>query len=386
MWQQMANQNGKTKTSVNEIVARHSPKISLIRKQGGCVKNNIGEWKLSRKALKFTWEISEASLLFLYYLVSINSNALATSISYKPTDSHSYLLFSSSHPNHTKQSIPYSQFLRLRRLCSDDKDFETKSSEMRSFFVQRGYPTHLLDTAVQRASSIPRSDTLKQRLESVSEDKIPLVLTFHPFNYKVRDIIRRNFHVLKNDPETSFIFSDNPSVSFRRNKNIRDSLVHCALRQNLSAPAGTFPCSWTRCKTCSFLNASTCISRPKSNFVIRHCFTCISSNLIYCISCSRCGLLYVGETGRRLSDRFAEHLRSVRNGDVDKPVARHFNSANHSLSDMKVCAFSQISGGNNSCKSVSSLKLGPFPLTDSMNVFLLPNPCVANVFALYGWA
>ena len=56
------------------------------------------------------------------------------------------------------------------------------------------------------------------------------------------------------------------------------------------------------------------------------------------------------ETGRRLSDRFAEHLRSVRNGDVDKPVARHFNSTNHSLSDMKICAISQIFGGNNSHK------------------------------------
>ena len=181
--------------------------------------------------------------------MSINGNALATSVSYKPTHSHSYRLFLSSHPNHIKRSIPYSQFLRLRRLCSDDKDFETKSSELRFFFVQCGYPTHLLDTAVQGASSIPSSDTLKQRLESVLEDKILLVLTFHPFNYKVRDIIRRNFHIVKNDPETSSIFSDNLLISFRRNKNIRDSLVYSTLRQNLSAPAGTFPCSRTCCNT-----------------------------------------------------------------------------------------------------------------------------------------
>ena len=42
-----------------------------------------------------------------------------------------------------------------------------------------------------------------------------LVLTFHPFNFKVRDLIRKNFHILKNDPETSAIFSNNPLVSFR---------------------------------------------------------------------------------------------------------------------------------------------------------------------------
>ena len=53
------------------------------------------------------------------------------------TDSHSYLLFSSSHPNLSKQSIPYFQFLRLRRLCSDDKDFEIKSLETKTFSISR---------------------------------------------------------------------------------------------------------------------------------------------------------------------------------------------------------------------------------------------------------
>ena len=69
------------------------------------------------------------------------------------------------------------------------------------------------------------------------------------------------------------------------------------------------------------------------------------SNIIYCISCSKCCKLYIGETGRCLSDRFAEHLCSARNNDVDKPVARHFNATNHSISDIKVCPISSIFGG-----------------------------------------
>ena len=106
-------------------------------------------------ALQFTWEISETSVSFLDILVSINGNLLSTSVFYKPTHSHSYLLFSSSHPNHTKRSIPFSQFLRLRRICSEDEDFQAKSLEIRHFFVQRGYPTSLLDTAFSKASQIP---------------------------------------------------------------------------------------------------------------------------------------------------------------------------------------------------------------------------------------
>ena len=87
-----------------------------------------------------------------------------------------------------------------------------------------------------------------------------------------------------------------------------------------------FFCSRARCYTYSFLNSATSIS--ESNFVFWHNFTCTSCNIIYCISCSKCYKLYIGETGRRLSDRFAEHLRSVRNNVVDKPVAQHFNAAN----------------------------------------------------------
>ncbi len=132
------------------------------------------------------------------YFVSINGNRLVTSVFYKPTDSHSHLLYSSSHPNHTKRSIPFSQFLRLCRLCSEDEDFHTKSLEMRDFFVQRGYPTSLLDTALSKASQIPLSETLTNPVTNVTENnQIPLVLTFHPFNFKVRDIIRKNFHILK---------------------------------------------------------------------------------------------------------------------------------------------------------------------------------------------
>ena len=57
---------------------------------------------LIHPVLKFTWEISETCVSLLYISVSINGDALATSVSYKPTDSHSYLLFSSFHPNHIK--------------------------------------------------------------------------------------------------------------------------------------------------------------------------------------------------------------------------------------------------------------------------------------------
>jgi len=107
-------------------------------------------------ALKYTWEISDTSLPFLGIKVSIEGNGLCISVHYKPTYSHSYLLYSSSHQLHVKNSIPYSQFLRLRRLCSDDSDFSLKSEEMCDFFDKRGYPASVIQTGHHRAQQIDR--------------------------------------------------------------------------------------------------------------------------------------------------------------------------------------------------------------------------------------
>ena len=112
-------------------------------------------------ALKYTWEISEISLAYLDIKVSIRGNVLCTSVHYKPTDSHSYLLYSLSHPSHVKNSIPYSQFLRLRHLCSDDSDFSSKSEEMCQFFEKRGYPVSVVKAGHHRAQQFDRQSSLQ---------------------------------------------------------------------------------------------------------------------------------------------------------------------------------------------------------------------------------
>ena len=60
--------------------------------------------------------------------------------------------------------------------------------------------------------------------------------------------------------------------------------------------------------------------------------------------------IYVGETGRRLGDRFREHLLDVERNDKDAslPVARHFNLPNHSCQHMTICDLSLQQGNTES--------------------------------------
>ena len=92
--------------------------------------------------------------------------------------------------------------------------------------------------------------------------------------------------------------------------------------------------------------------RPKNSTQISDHFDCTSRNVIYCIRCTACNQLYIGETGRRLGDRFREHLLDVKNNsqDISKPVARHFNQPGHSHNNMKIFGLSLHQGNTESRK------------------------------------
>ena len=270
---------------------------------------------------------------------------------YKPTDSHSYLLHSSSDPSHVKNSIPYAQFLRLRRLCSDDSDFPNKSQERCEFFEKRGYPASEIQTAHHCTQQTDRQSAL-QTSQKEKNDRIPFTLTFHSHNNPVKAINLNNFKILQNDPETGAIFPQPPLISFKRGKNVGNFLVKSTFK-TIEQP-GTFKCARSRCKTCPFVQNADKISGLKRSVKITDRFTCTSANVIYCITCTLCKKLYIGETGRRLGDRFREHLREVEKDDkaASKPVARHFNLPNHSKEHMSICGLSLHQGTTDSRKNL----------------------------------
>ena len=95
-----------------------------------------------------------------------------------------------------KNSIPYSQFLRLRRLCTDGSDFSRKSEEMCQLFEKRGYPVSVVKAGHHRAQQFDRQSAL-QTSQKDKNDRIPFTLTFHPHNHAVKSIILNNFKLVE---------------------------------------------------------------------------------------------------------------------------------------------------------------------------------------------
>lgn len=303
-------------------------------------------------AIKFTYEISTTQIPFLDILISLNQNTISTSIFYKPTASHAYLDYTSAHSTSTRNAIPYSQFLRLKRLCSSDDDFSAKSEEMVTFFSRRNYPPALTVSSLERAKAVPRTTTLSQP-PRIPDTRPRVILTYHPHHLPIKKILLNRWDILQQDPNSSECFPQPPSVSYRRGTNLKDHLVRSKLTTLPPTPAnpGTRPCNKDSCGVCPFLDNSVRISGPKSNFTVRRNFHCQLSNIIYAIrciapSCLNQKVMYIGETGRTFETRIKEHLASIRN-KKSTSVARHFTeTAGHSPDAFRAQVLWQLKNDN----------------------------------------
>ena len=142
--------------------------------------------------IRFTYEYSDKKVSFLDLQVDIVEGKLITSLFVKPTDRHQYLHYSSCHPEHTKRSIIYSQTLRLKRLCSLERDFKEKLSEMKSWFLKRGNPERIIDYEMEKVNF--RENKKKSGINK--RKGVPVVVTYHPKLKNLSKIIKDNLYLL----------------------------------------------------------------------------------------------------------------------------------------------------------------------------------------------
>ena len=74
--------------------------------------------------MKFEYQIWKTSISFLDTDEYIKNNKLCTKLYRKATDCQTFLNINSEHLKSLKASIPYSQALRIKRICSKATYFE----------------------------------------------------------------------------------------------------------------------------------------------------------------------------------------------------------------------------------------------------------------------
>lgn len=264
----------------------------------------------------------------------------------KETDSHSYLLFSSAHPSSCISSIPYSQLLRVRRICTRTQDFVRNSKELIFHFAQRGYPLQLLIDTFNKVLSLDRDTLLVKQTIPVPDTQTPVekkmifTTTFHPVvSPRIPPIIKENQPLLLAVKDTMPLATGQVIFGHRRNKNLRQHLVQSRFTSTRIAPRSDYSCTTVNCRYCLKINLSGRIKSKvtgKSYTTIRNT-DCRKNNLVYCLQCNGCGKQYVGQCKRPIFKRWTEHFAHIIHVHREIPIGFHFNQPDHKgIDDLEI--------------------------------------------------
>ena len=280
-------------------------------------------------SIKFVPTVSETSVPFLDVEVNFINGKIETDLYSKPTDSHSYLHWSSCHPLNTKKGIPYSQALRLRRICSQEVDFQKRLKELDSYLRLRGFPSKYIKLAFEKVRPLNRHETLVYKTSKTS-NRITFPITYHPNLHNLNNTLHDKYNnILLLDPNNLSIFKEPPMLAYRRPPNLRNFLTRSTL-PNCNATnetKGFHLCNNPKCDIHKYINVDPQFvsTSTQKSYPLHQKFDCNSHGVIYLITCkvAQCGKQYVGETGREFVERTREHIKDISHGRA-KPVPSHF--------------------------------------------------------------
>ena len=155
--------------------------------------------------------------------------------------------------------------------------------------------------------------------------------------------------MVNQDQYLNSVFPAPPLTAFKRQRNIKDMLIRAKVpAQTRRYPErklkGMFKCG-KNCSGCPYIKGEKSVKFGKNQkWTLNRKMTCENFNVIYMIECQKpeCKLRYIGESGRFLRYRLAEHRGYVVNKLTNKPTGAHFNLKGHGLSDMKIIIIEQV--------------------------------------------
>ena len=214
-------------------------------------------------------------------------NNLQTTLYRELPDQQSYLHAKSEYPSALKNSIAYSQTLRLKTICSTEDEYQSKCAFMKQKLSERKYNEDHLNKQMEKVVLIERKELLQNNEKINSKKNIPTQQNIP----NISEIVRKNWYILQINPEFRNVFVNKPAIAFKRYKNIRD-LIDGHLIKDGKVAKKKLEKRQDKSKTCYTTRSALCYMQMvntntfKSNqtkrvFNINHTITCKSQWITY---------------------------------------------------------------------------------------------------------
>ncbi|XP_040212985.1 uncharacterized protein LOC120943646 [Rana temporaria] len=308
---------------------------------------------VNERNLKFTFTASSDQVTFLdLTILKDGDGRITSSLFRKETAGNTLLHATSAHPTNLLKSIPYAQYLRLRRNCTMTKDFLLQANLLRQRLLLRGYSKSLLRKAFNKAARQSRINLLFKQKVNTESQPVRFITRYSSHHIEVRNILNKHWSLLTNDPILSNYIGQRPDITFKRSRSLRDKLTSSHYKTNSNQqrpPNGMMRCG--RCNFCPWVREGTTFSLPNGEIFTPNFYAdCNTQGIIYLMTCS-CHAFYVGKTIRNFKHRIRDHVYYSSQGKMVTSVSRHldlYHKFNTSVASFIVLAIvpKDCRGGN----------------------------------------
>ena len=295
-------------------------------------------------SIKFDCKHAKDVINFLDTNVHINPDGtLKTSLYQKPTDRNAYLHHTSYHPAQLIANIPYGQFLRVKKICSDPADTTRSIQDLERKFHERGFPKASTEQQKKKTEGVTRPNLLIDKVKTRS-NRTPFTATYNERHPPIKKIINSHWDILRTHGDLAETFTEKPVVAFKRNRNLRDIVGNMHLSRGRKIIKEKRKPRFPGSKACLTHGNNQCCRHLQSTktfrsdvtgeeFEIRHDLNCRSKNVLYLGHCAICpSRQYVGKSEPPAHLRINSHRYDVhhpKGGAFDK----HFLLPGHSFNE-----------------------------------------------------
>ena len=188
--------------------------------------------------------------------------------------------------------------LRIRRNCTEWIDCSKNIIKLCLHLSKRGYPNDIIKDSVKRVAKLRQSDALKSQLIDGSNCKFFCITEYNPSIPDIQSFIRNMWSLFDRSSSTRILLEHKIIFGHRKPKCIQEWLtranVNPILTKSIRLKCHKFP----KCIHCPKLikNGKIISTSTQQTYSIPRKISCNSTNVIYCIECTSCGLQYVGQT------------------------------------------------------------------------------------------
>ena len=277
-------------------------------------------------AIEFTSECSNSRLTYLNVTILKTDNGFQTEIYNKETDSDTYLPFSSSHPRHCREAIPFGLARSVRALTDDDNTVQEKLKVLRERLTRCGYPGGLVETAFKTALALNKEELRIDKVQNISHQEIAFVHQYDPTLPQIFPQIKELTSRLFSSHQLRPIFGDCRIINSQREPPSLGSLLqHSRFDGSLTVErGGVKKCGISGCACCEDILEVSSFFFVNSgiDFEIKVPMTCTVRNVIYLLQCKGCNKTYIGETVN-FRNRMSSHKTNSTNPDSTMEVYSH---------------------------------------------------------------